>query len=241
MADFMLEPSKFAKDIWTKELEAGLGERRLGLEERKFALEEEKLPWLIGQMGRRAEQAPATVTGVGERGEKILYQWNPEERKFQEISRGATPVSVGKEGKLVSPTTGEVLYQSAEGPGVGLKESFAKMTFKSYLDEMKQIAKEYERDEMGITDPKKREKMLTERGKKETKAREKLAEQMGEFGYKDFFGKGVAKEGRTAVPGIAGPSYVPSLEDFINRVAPLYPKATREQIEKEYQKRYGAK
>jgi hypothetical protein len=219
LTNLMVEPSKFARDIYGKQLEYGLGRERLGLENerlrllgRRAAIEELELPW---KMETEARKPTETVTGIGEGGERILYNWNPETKQYGVMTRGALPIETTREGKIVDPATGKILYQ---GEGGKFNEELGKLAYKSFLDEIKQISGEIKPDE------EKTSAMLN--------ARKRLSETLTQLGLKDVLPS-------QAIP--TGSSKVPNLDEFRRVVKQKYPQASDEDILFEYQRAYGGR
>jgi hypothetical protein len=173
MANLMMKPQEFAKDIWGKQLEYNLGQRKTGIAERGVALEEALLPERIAAL---REKAPETTTGYGPGGERILYGWNPQKRTWDVMTQGALPVEVAQGSSLVNPATGELIH---EGKGSKFQDQLGQLAYKGYLDELKGIEKQYE----GLVD----EKSLTEKAFLQQRAYQNMINSMRETGHENVF------------------------------------------------------
>lgn len=194
MAALMMEPSRFTRDIYGKELEYDLTGRKEAL---RGALEERKLGIEEAREARLGREAPATALGLGERGEKKLFGWDPETKSWTVISKGALPVEVGEGNRLIDPLSGKVLGEG--GKKSRLRETLATTAFKSYADQMKAIEEKYSL--IGIEDEKKIEAKKKAKAEAENAAWERLAAQMEKLGYGDMFPTG---GGAINVPTIKG-------------------------------------
>jgi hypothetical protein len=179
MATMMMKPAEFQKDIWGKQLEYGLGQRKLGIMERGQAVEEALLP---EKMAAIREKAPDTVTGLGPGGEKILYGWDPEKRSWKEMTKGALPVEVGPGHSVVDPSTGKALY---EGKGSKVSDTMTTQSYKVYSDRLKAIENKYGLSAMGVSREKKSE-MDEARASEERQAFREFQTNLRRFGHGEF-------------------------------------------------------
>lgn len=179
MATLMIKPSEFAKDIWGKQLEHGLGQRKLGIMERGQALEEALLP---EKMAAIREKAPDTATGLGPGGEKILYGWNPDKRTWDVMTRGALPVDVAPGYSVINPATKEVLF---EGKGSKVSDQMTTLAYKEYAKKLKGIEDKYGLSAMGVSAGKK-EELDKARAVEERQAFEDFQNNLRQFGHGEF-------------------------------------------------------
>jgi hypothetical protein len=177
MATTMMKPAEFQKDIWGKQLEHGLGQRKLGIMERGQTLEEALLP---EKMAAIREKAPDTATGYGPGGERILYGWNPGKKDWNVLTKGALPVEVGT--ALVDPTSGKALY---EGKGSKVSDQMTTLAYKEYSKRLKAIEDKYGLSAMGLGAGKK-EEMDKTRVAEERQAFEEFQNNLKQFGHGEF-------------------------------------------------------
>jgi hypothetical protein len=180
MTDLMLKPQEYAKDIWGKQLEHGLGEKKLGIMERGAALEEQLLPERIAAL---KDKAPHTATGVGPGGEKVLYGWDPETKRWNEMTRGALPVEVGAGEALVDPTRPEkAIYENKSSK---VSDTMTTQAQKEYAKRKKAIEDKYGMSAMGVSDQKRAE-MEDARAAEEGQAWDEYQENLRQYGHPEF-------------------------------------------------------
>jgi len=216
MANLMMKPAEFQKDVWGKQLEYGLGQQKLGIAERGQALEEALLP---EKMAAIRERAPGIATGLGPGGEKVLYGWDPEKGGWNEMTRGASPIEVGPGYSVVNPTTGRAIY---EGKGSKVGDSLATQAYKVYSNKLKAIENTYGLSTMGATGEKKVEKDEA-RAQEERQALQEFQISLQRFGH-----------GELARPN------GPSLEQFKAAGRARGSQMTDDDLEEYYNKHYGA-
>lgn len=178
----MTEPSKFNLGMYGKQLEYDLGRRGAGVAERKTAIEEMKAPGEIKKLGMTA---PDTIAGIGPSGEKLTMSWNPEEGKWETISKGALPIGVHEGETLINPSTGETIGKGGEK--TRFKENLGQIAFKTYADELKKIEDDLRYMISDGTPEDKKESITKAKIEAQGQAWGRLQDTMKRLGYGDMF------------------------------------------------------
>lgn len=166
--------------------------------------------------------------GLGSRRAALEEQrlaWEKERFPMMEAGKKAPATAVDtavstapwrvREGEtLIDPTTGKVIYEGKHGSK--LPDKLSELAYRDYTRELKEI------DEDILLKPEQQEE-------RRQKAYEKMQKQFERFGRSEFAG------------GAVGEGEVPSREAFRQKVKAMYPNATPEQIDYEYEKAYGGK
>src|SRR4030042_329358 len=148
LSGLMMEPSKFNRDVFRTSVEQNLGQQNINISGRRTAVEEAKAPWEIKRLGMTA---PETTVGMGPGGEKVTLGWNPKEKKWNTLTKGALPVGVHEGETLVDPMTGETIGKGGEKSR--FKENLGQIAFKDYAAEMKAIENNGQMQEVPDGDP----------------------------------------------------------------------------------------
>jgi hypothetical protein len=226
LSGLMTDPSKFAANIYGKELEYDIGRRGADVASRRAAVEEMKAPW---EARKLSMAGPETAMGINEQGEKVTMGWNPNENKWDILTKGAVPLGVREGETFINPVTKEVIAQGSEK--TRLKETF----IKSYADALQQL----ERDtllnmNLGSPNEKVRQQAIERKRLAQEGIRDRLLESLKSIGY--------TNPGEAVGIGPNAPTQArPSWEQFMAANAPKYPQATQDQLRYEYDKIYGGR
>lgn len=202
LSHLMTEPGRFNIEAMRNEIARQRGET----EARVADISERRL---ISETEREGRKAPQTVGGY-EGLEHVTKTWNPETRQWETVSRGALPISVGKEHDIINPQTGGVIRRgSAEGGK--FKESLGLVAYKSYYDQLEKIE----------NDP-----FMTDEQKAigRNRAGTNLIAQMKRLGHGDIFSTSANQ---------------PSIEGFIQAARQQGSKMSDEDLQKAFREKYG--